>query len=133
MAQLRIDISGWRYAPWRGKFYPENPRQKDELVYAGRRFSAVEINGTFHSLQWPESFGARHDTVPEDSGSRPNWRPSMSSLRPALTKSRRTPIAGKGGQRKAESLYCTGNGRENRFEVLTLPPGQGESADWTDL
>jgi len=35
-------------------------------------------------------------------------------------------------QRKAESLYCTGNGRENRFEVLTLPPGQGESADWTD-
>src|ERR1041384_5138919 len=66
MAQLRIGISGWRYAPWRGKFYPKDLRQKDELAYAGRQFSTVEINGTFYSLQRPESFGAWHDAVPED-------------------------------------------------------------------
>ena len=56
------------------------------------------------------------------------WRGSI-----VPTRDRQQPDILKGGQRKAESLYCTGNGRENRFEVLTLPPGQGESADWTDL
>jgi len=66
MAQLRIGISGWRYAPWRGKFYPKDLRQKDELAYAARQFSTVEINGTFYSLQRPESFGAWHDAVPDD-------------------------------------------------------------------
>jgi len=66
MAQLRIGISGWRYAPWRGKFYPKDLRQKDELAYAGRQFSTIEINGTFYSLQRPESFGAWHDAAPDD-------------------------------------------------------------------
>ena len=53
---MRIGISGWRYAPWRGKFYPKGLRQKDELGFAARKFGAVEINGTFYSLQRPESF-----------------------------------------------------------------------------
>jgi uncharacterized protein YecE (DUF72 family) len=65
MAKLRIGISGWRYAPWRGKFYPEGLRQKDELAYAASRFPTVEINGTFYSLQAPESFAAWHDAVPD--------------------------------------------------------------------
>jgi uncharacterized protein YecE (DUF72 family) len=55
-ARVRIGISGWRYAPWRGKFYPEDLRQKDELAYAAQQFSSIEINGTFYSLQRPESF-----------------------------------------------------------------------------
>ena len=24
MPEIRIGISGWRYAPWRGKFYPDD-------------------------------------------------------------------------------------------------------------
>jgi uncharacterized protein YecE (DUF72 family) len=66
MAEIRIGISGWRYAPWRGKFYPQNLRQKDELAYAANIFSTIEINGTFYSLQRPESFAAWHDAVPDD-------------------------------------------------------------------
>lgn len=66
MAKVRIGISGWRYAPWRGKFYPKGLRQKDELAYAASKFSTVEINGTFYSLQRPESFAAWHDAVPDD-------------------------------------------------------------------
>jgi uncharacterized protein YecE (DUF72 family) len=65
MAEVRIGISGWRYAPWRGKFYPDGLRQKDELAYAASKFPTVEINGTFYSLQRPESFAAWHDTVPD--------------------------------------------------------------------
>jgi uncharacterized protein YecE (DUF72 family) len=66
MTEVRIGISGWRYAPWRGKFYPESLRQKDELAYVASKFSTVEINGTFYSLQRPESFAAWHDAVPDD-------------------------------------------------------------------
>ena len=54
--RVRIGISGWRYAPWRGRFYPEGLRQKDELGYAAKKFATVEINGTFYSLQDPASF-----------------------------------------------------------------------------
>ena len=66
MAEVRIGISGWRYAPWRGKFYPKGLRQKDELAYAANTFSSIEINGTFYSLQRPESFAAWHDATPDN-------------------------------------------------------------------
>lgn len=64
--RIRIGISGWRYAPWRGVFYPEGLVQKNELAYAASRFSTIEINGTFYSLQRPESFRAWHDATPKD-------------------------------------------------------------------
>jgi uncharacterized protein YecE (DUF72 family) len=66
MAKIRIGISGWRYAPWRGKFYPGELRQKDELAFAAQQFPTIEINGTFYSLQSPASFAAWHDAVPGD-------------------------------------------------------------------
>lgn len=61
---VRIGISGWRYAPWRGKFYPKGLRQADELPYAAGKFPTIEINGTFYSLQRPEFFKAWRDAVP---------------------------------------------------------------------
>ena len=54
--RMRIGISGWSYGSWRGVFYPKGLRQKDELAYAAAIFSAIEINGTFYSLQRPQSF-----------------------------------------------------------------------------
>src|SRR3954468_22137289 len=63
---IRIGISGWRYGPWRGKFYPKTLRQKDELAFAAQQFSSIEINGTFYSLQSPDSFRAWRDAVPRD-------------------------------------------------------------------
>jgi uncharacterized protein YecE (DUF72 family) len=53
---IRIGVSGWTCAPWRGNFYPEGLRQKDELSFAARSFSALEINGTFYGMQTPASF-----------------------------------------------------------------------------
>jgi uncharacterized protein YecE (DUF72 family) len=63
---IRIGISGWRYAPWRGVFYPKGLRQKDELAYAAGKFATIEINGTFYSLQRPEQFAAWHAATPRD-------------------------------------------------------------------
>jgi uncharacterized protein YecE (DUF72 family) len=62
---VRIGVSGWRYAPWRGAFYPESLRQADELAYLASRLPTVEINGTFYSLQSPASFAAWNKATPD--------------------------------------------------------------------
>jgi uncharacterized protein YecE (DUF72 family) len=61
---IRIGISGWRYTPWRGVFYPRDLAQRDELAFASRRFSTIEINGSFYSLQRPEYYKRWHDETP---------------------------------------------------------------------
>jgi uncharacterized protein YecE (DUF72 family) len=66
MSTIRIGISGWRYTPWRGVFYPENLPQRRELWYASRKMQTIEINGSFYSLQRPEYFQQWHDDTPED-------------------------------------------------------------------
>jgi uncharacterized protein YecE (DUF72 family) len=53
---IRIGISGWRYAPWRGVFYPEGLPQRRELEFCAGHFPTVEINGSFYSLQRPEYY-----------------------------------------------------------------------------
>jgi uncharacterized protein YecE (DUF72 family) len=63
--KVRIGISGWRYAPWRRKFYPEGLRQAEELAYAAIKFSTIEINGTFYSLQRPEYFLRWRNATPK--------------------------------------------------------------------
>ena len=66
MAQGRIciGISGWTYGGWRGPFYPADLPHKRELAYASRHLNAIEINGTFYSLQRPSSFGHWYDETP---------------------------------------------------------------------
>ncbi|HTH54356.1 MAG TPA: DUF72 domain-containing protein [Edaphobacter sp.] len=64
--RIRIGISGWRYAGWRGIFYPKDLPQRRELEYAAKTFNTIEINGTFYSLQRPESFGEWVRQTPED-------------------------------------------------------------------
>jgi len=61
---IRIGISGWRYAPWRGSFYPEDLPQSQELAYASHQVPTIEINGTFYSLQRPEWFARWRDATP---------------------------------------------------------------------
>ena len=62
---VRIGISGWTYAPWRGNFYPPGLLQADELSYASRQVDTIEINGTFYGLQRPDAFARWHDETPE--------------------------------------------------------------------
>lgn len=64
--RVRIGISGWRYKGWRGVFYPSELAQRRELEYASRQFDSIEINGTFYSLQRPESFEQWAAETPED-------------------------------------------------------------------
>lgn len=63
---IRTGIGGWTYPDWRkGTFYPVGVAQKRELEYASRQLRAIEINGTYHSLQKPESFRKWREATPE--------------------------------------------------------------------
>ncbi len=65
-ADVRIGVSGWTYAPWRGAFYPEGLGAKRELAYAAQVFRSLEVNGTFYGLQKPEVFARWAAETPDD-------------------------------------------------------------------
>lgn len=65
MASVHIGISGWRYAPWRKDFYPEGLTQKNELHFASRAVSSIEINGSFYALQTPERYAQWYSEAPD--------------------------------------------------------------------
>jgi uncharacterized protein YecE (DUF72 family) len=64
MAEIRVGISGWRYPSWRGRFYPPGLPQRRELEYAASHFNSIEINGSFYSLQHPDSYRAWYEATP---------------------------------------------------------------------
>ena len=61
-----VGTSGWRYPPWRGTFYPPGLVQRRELEHLSRRVDSIEINGSFYSLQRPESYRAWAAETPDD-------------------------------------------------------------------
>jgi uncharacterized protein YecE (DUF72 family) len=65
-ARIRIGISGWRYKPWRGTFYPKDLPQRLELEYASKILPIIELNGSFYSLQRPENYSAWYEQTPAE-------------------------------------------------------------------
>ena len=64
MGNIYIGISGWRYSPWRGVFYPKKLTQARELEFASRALRSIELNGSFYALQRPESYAAWYAATP---------------------------------------------------------------------
>ena len=64
--RVRVGVSGWRYPRWRGDFYPTGLPQRQELEFIGERFSSVELNGSFYSLQRPSSYRHWRESVPSE-------------------------------------------------------------------
>jgi uncharacterized protein YecE (DUF72 family) len=64
--KIRTGMAGWVFPEWRGgQFYPEGLKQKDELNWASRNVTAIEINSTFYQNQRPASFENWVSQVPE--------------------------------------------------------------------
>lgn len=66
MGQIRVGISGWTYAGWRGDFYPSGLVHRLELAHAAQRLTSIEINGSFYSLQRPTSYARWREETPDD-------------------------------------------------------------------
>ena len=66
MGEVRVGISGWRYPPWRGTFYPAGLPQRRELEHVATLLDTVEVNGSFYSLQRPESYARWAAQTPAD-------------------------------------------------------------------
>jgi uncharacterized protein YecE (DUF72 family) len=66
MGEIRVGISGWTYAGWRGDFYPKGLPHRQELAYVAERLGSIEINGSFYSLQRPTSYAGWRDQTPDD-------------------------------------------------------------------
>lgn len=62
---IRVGIGGWAYEPWRGTFYPQGLAHADELAYASRHLTAIEINSTFYRTQSRASFEKWRDATPD--------------------------------------------------------------------
>jgi uncharacterized protein YecE (DUF72 family) len=62
---IRAGIGGWNFEPWRGAFYPKGLKQADELSYASRHLTTLEINSTYYSSQKPETFAKWRASTPD--------------------------------------------------------------------
>jgi uncharacterized protein YecE (DUF72 family) len=63
---IKVGIGGWTFEPWRGTFYPKGLKHADELNFASRAVTAIEINGTFYRTQSAASFAKWRDETPDD-------------------------------------------------------------------
>ena len=63
---IKVGIGGWTFEPWRGTFFPKGLPHKQELSFASRELTSIEINGTFYRTQKPATFISWHDQTPDD-------------------------------------------------------------------
>lgn len=64
MGRIRIGTSGWVYRGWNERFYPPAVPRRAVLGYLAERLSSVEINGSFYSLQRPDSYRRWYEQTP---------------------------------------------------------------------
>lgn len=62
--RIRVGVGGWTYEPWRDNFYPAKLPHAQELSYASRQLTAIEVNGTYYSTMKPASFRKWSDETP---------------------------------------------------------------------
>lgn len=63
--KIYAGIGGWTFEPWRGVFYPDKLPHAQELSYASRHLTTIEINGTFYRTQNPKTFAKWASEVPD--------------------------------------------------------------------
>jgi uncharacterized protein YecE (DUF72 family) len=63
--RVRIGVGGWTYEPWRGNFFPKGLPHNQELAYASRQLTAIEVNGTYYSTFKAPTFAKWRDETPD--------------------------------------------------------------------
>ena len=63
--RIRVGVGGWTYEPWRDNFFPKGLPHHQELAYASRQLTAIEVNGTYYSTFKPATFAKWRDETPD--------------------------------------------------------------------
>ena len=63
--RIYVGVGGWNFAPWRGTFYPKGLTQSQELHFASRQLTSIEVNSTFYRLQTAATYQKWHDDTPD--------------------------------------------------------------------
>jgi uncharacterized protein YecE (DUF72 family) len=63
---ILVGTSGWQYADWRGRFYPERLPQRLWLEHYAAAFATVEVNNAFYRLPERTTFAAWRERTPAD-------------------------------------------------------------------
>ena len=66
MPKTLIGTSGWTYAGWRGKFYPQELPSRRYLEYYASQFVTTEVNYSFYHLPRPKTYQNWAAQVPAD-------------------------------------------------------------------
>jgi uncharacterized protein YecE (DUF72 family) len=64
-SRIRVGVGGWTYEPWRKNFFPAGLPHHQELAYASRHLTAIEVNGTYYSTFKPSTFAKWRDETPD--------------------------------------------------------------------
>jgi len=59
-------VGGWTYEPWRDNFFPKGLPHHQELAYASRHLTGIEVNGTYYRTFKPAVFAAWRNETPDD-------------------------------------------------------------------
>ncbi len=65
-SELRVGTSGFDYADWVGRFYPDDLPATRRLEFYARAFRTLELNVTFYRTPRARTFTAWRDSVPAD-------------------------------------------------------------------
>jgi len=128
---IRVGIGGWVYPPWRGTFYPPGLPQAQELAYASRHVTAIEINGTFYNSGKPDSFRKWRDATPENfvfSLKGPRFvthRSRWSTPRMPASQLPKSPLPGRRTSRPTSSSASWGSAARSLGSVWRARPGGG--------
>jgi uncharacterized protein YecE (DUF72 family) len=63
--QIFAGTSGFSYAEWKGRFYPEALPDAQMLRFYSERLPTVEINNTFYQIPKPETVAGWRDSTPD--------------------------------------------------------------------
>ena len=63
---VRVGCSGWNYADWRGRLYPQGLPQRRWLERYAECFDTVEVNSTFYRLARPAAVARWLEQTPPD-------------------------------------------------------------------
>lgn len=111
--RMLVGTSGWSYAHWKGRFYPEKLPSNEQLAWYSRRLPTVEVNATYYRLPPRATFEAWRDRTP------PGFRFSIKAPG-AITHDKR--LVGVGDELAAFLDAARGLGDKLGMILFQLPP-----------